>query len=119
MANIILQKKVNDDIVDLYPKTNADIVDYDEVQTVKEKIQDILNAVSELKYKLSIDQLYLTDKDGNYLTDEYGRKLVAVASLISSVTLSAGDVEIIDYEQTITNITERLVKLENIHSGEI
>lgn len=84
MSKVTFIKKINDQIVSIYPKTSADNVLYDENTTIKEVIDQIILEIKNLEKVLSIDSVYMKADDGETLLDDgSGNNLVAVASLVA------------------------------------
>lgn len=89
MPKVIMYKKIDGSATEIYPRTTADIVMYDENTNVS--AEDIINAltveINKLKKALDIDTLYKMDENGILpLNDGYGTNLVSVASLVSSLS---------------------------------
>ena len=80
-----LQKKINNSIYDLYPKTSADVVILNSGDTVETSITDLKTDLTTLQTTLadlikSINgtSVYLTDENSQTITDDEGTGLVPI-----------------------------------------
>ena len=92
MADFVIAKKVNGQVVHFFPKTRSDLVMYGTQKTVSDKIDEMLREMQEIKNVLSMDISYLTDAEGNKLTDANGNYLISVSkdSALSSIIKEDG-----------------------------
>jgi hypothetical protein len=76
---VIMQKKVDGEVITFFPQTSADNVMYDSDTTTKEVIDALILEIKNLEKLLSVDSLYIVGDDGaTLLTDGNGNNLVAV-----------------------------------------
>lgn len=78
---VIIKKKINDTVEEIYPRTTAANVIMSSGETVEYAITALQQDLSSLKSKLYIDSLFMKDSQGNYLYDGDGEdklNLVAV-----------------------------------------
>lgn len=78
---VIIKKKINDTVEEIYPRTTAANVIMSSGETVEYAITALQQDLSSLKSKLYIDSLFMKDSQGNYLYDGEGEdklNLVAV-----------------------------------------
>lgn len=78
---VIIKKKINDTVEEIYPRTTAANVIMSSGETVEYAITALQQDLSSLKSKLYVDSLFMKDSQGNYLYDGEGEdklNLVAV-----------------------------------------
>jgi len=78
---VIIKKKINDTVEEIYPRTTAANVIMSSGETVEYAITALQQDLSSLKSKLYVDSLFMKDSQGNYLYDGDGEdklNLVAV-----------------------------------------
>lgn len=78
---VIIKKKINDTVEEIYPRTTAANVIMSSGETVEYAITALQQDLSSLKSKLYIDSLFMKDSQDNYLYDGEGEdklNLVAV-----------------------------------------
>lgn len=78
---VIIKKKINDTVEEIYPRTTAANVIMSSGETVEYAITALQQDLSSLKSKLYVDSLFMRDSQGNYLYDGDGEdklNLVAV-----------------------------------------
>lgn len=78
---VIIKKKINNTVEEIYPRTTAANVIMSSGETVEYAITALQQDLSSLKSKLYVDSLFMKDSQGNYLYDGDGEdklNLVAV-----------------------------------------
>ena len=78
---VIIKKKINNTVEEIYPRTTAANVIMSSGETVENAITALQQDLSSLKSKLYVDSLFMKDSQGNYLYDGDGEdklNLVAV-----------------------------------------
>lgn len=69
---VIIKKKINDSVEEIYPRTTAANVIMGSGETVEYAITALQQDLSSLKSKLYVDSLFMRDSQGNYLYDGDG-----------------------------------------------
>ena len=78
---VIIKKKINNTVEEIYPRTTAANVIMSSGETVENAITALQQDLSSLKSKLYVDSFFMKDSQGNYLYDGDGEdklNLVAV-----------------------------------------
>lgn len=69
---VIIKKKINDTVEEIYPRTTAANVIMSSGETVEYAITALQQDLSSLKSKLYVNDLFMKDSQGNYLYDGDG-----------------------------------------------
>lgn len=69
---VIIKKKINDTVEEIYPRTTAANVIMSSGETVEYAITALQQDLLSLKSKLYMDSLFMKDSQGNYLYDGDG-----------------------------------------------
>ena len=75
IKKINLYKKNGENIYECHPASNANIITYDGSLNLKDVLDTIIDSVEDIENKLN-RSIYMTDSNGNIITDESGVGLV-------------------------------------------
>lgn len=81
---VLLQRKIDGNVLVIHPQTSADQVMYSDDYTIKQIIDAVILELRNLEDILCINSVYLSDEYGNLLDDGSGTNLTVVASLIAN-----------------------------------
>lgn len=76
VKKIELFKKSANDKHKYYPKSSADIIDYDESLNVKDVLDTVIDSVDKVENRLQSSVLYMHNSNGELLTDSAGTGLI-------------------------------------------
>lgn len=98
MKKVEIKKKLNNSIETFYPKTSADIVQYDANRTVYSVLADLISRIENIEDTMIIyNQVYATDViTGNTITDDAGDGVILMAASDQIVATDSDNVAIDD-----------------------
>ena len=76
IRKISLVKKVGENVCNYHPASSADVIIYEQSLTVQDVLDAIVDSVEQIENRLVSNSVYMTNSNGEIITDESGIGLV-------------------------------------------
>ena len=76
IKKINLVQKHGENTYNYYPASSADVISYEASLTVQDVLDAIVDSVEQIENRLISNSVYMTDSNGEIITDESGVGLV-------------------------------------------